>query len=81
MDDRHPAEFDLYQFEDRIEELLLTLRRLRVENRTLRNEWEEQLRLNAELKQRLETIIERIKRIEQIEAKNAQGAPAEVAVQ
>ena len=79
MDARHPADFDLYQFEDRIEELLLTLRRLRVENRTLRGEWEEQLRLNAELRQRLESIVERIRRIEQAEAKNAPLASAAVA--
>lgn len=78
MDSRQP-DFDLYQFEDRIEELLLTLRRLRVENRTLRGEWEEQLRLNAELKQRLESIVERIRRIEQAEAKNAQPATAATA--
>lgn len=76
MDARNAPDFDLYQFEDRIEELLLTVRRLRVENRTLRGEWEEQLRLNAELKQRLESIVERIRRIEQAEAKNGQPASA-----
>lgn len=81
MDARHSPDFDLYQFEDRIEELMLTLRRLRVENRTLRGEWEEQLRLNAELKHRLESIVERIKRIEQLETKSAQGNNAEVPLQ
>lgn len=81
MDARHSPDFDLYQFEDRIEELMLTLRRLRVENRTLRNEWEEQLRLNAELKHRLESIVERIKRIEQIEAKSVPDKTDGVSVQ
>lgn len=81
MDARHSPDFDLYQFEDRIEELMLTLRRLRVENRTLRNEWEEQLRLNAELKHRLESIVERIKRIEQVETKGVPGKTDGVSVQ
>lgn len=57
--------FDLYQFEDRIEELLSTLIRLRSENQALRAERDDQQRRNADLKQRLEVIVERLRRLEQ----------------
>lgn len=64
-------EFDLYQFEDRIEELLAALQRLRSENQALRTERSEQLHCNETLKLRLEQIIERLRRFE---ATHAQGS-------
>lgn len=58
------ADFDLYQFEDRIEELLVSLKRLQVENRTLRSEVEAHIHRNAELKERVQSVVERIKSLE-----------------
>lgn len=58
------ADFDLYQFEDRVEELLVTLKRLQVENRTLRSEVEAHIHRNAELKQRIQSVVERIRSLE-----------------
>lgn len=59
------TEFDVYQFEDRVEELLHTLHRLRAEIQALRTERDDQQRRNADLKQRLELIVERLRRLEQ----------------
>ena len=58
------ADFDLYQFEDRVEELLATLKRLQVENRTLRSEVEAHIHRNAELKQRIKSVVERIRSLD-----------------
>ena len=58
------SDFDLYQFEDRIEELLAILKRLRVENRTLRSEVEAHIHRNAELKDRIQSIVERVRALE-----------------
>lgn len=68
MDMTQPTaeQFDIYQFEDRIQELLLALRRLRSENQALLSERSEQQRRNGELKQRLESIIERLRRFEEL---------------
>ncbi|GEM_PF-2773388 len=57
-------EFDLYQFEDRIDELLVTVKRLQVENRTLRSEVEAHIHRNAELKERIQSVVERIRALE-----------------
>lgn len=58
------AEFDIYQFEDRIEELLITVRKLRAANENLTRELESVTRRNAELKRRLSAVVERIRALE-----------------
>lgn len=59
------AEFDLYQFEDRVDDLLGVLKRLQVENRTLRSEVEAYIHRNAELKDRIQSVVERIRTLEE----------------
>jgi FtsZ-binding cell division protein ZapB len=63
------AEFDIYQFEDRVADLLIGHRKLRVANETVTRDFEALARRNAELKQRLTAVIERIRALE--EAQNA----------
>ncbi|MES1943227.1 hypothetical protein PC39_03872 [Salinisphaera sp. PC39] len=58
------AEFDIYQFEDRIEELLVTVRKLRAANENLTREFESLTRRNAEMKHRLSAVVERIRALE-----------------
>ncbi len=68
------ADFDLYQFEDRIDELLVSLKRLQVENRTLRSEVEAHIHRNAELKQRISSVVERIRTLEDTPAKAVEAS-------
>lgn len=68
------ADFDLYQFEDRIDELLIALKRLQVENRTLRSEVEAHIHRNAELKQRISSVVERIRTLEESPVKAVEAS-------
>lgn len=58
------ADFDIYQFEDRVEELLGTVQRLRAANAALSRDYEALARRNEEIKQRLSAVIERIRALE-----------------
>lgn len=59
------ADFDIYQLEDCVEELLVSHQRLRSENKTLRSELETHIRRNAELKERIKNILARVEALEQ----------------
>lgn len=59
------ADFDIFQLEDCVEELLASHQRLRTENRTLRNELETHIRRNAELKERIKSVLARVEALEQ----------------
>lgn len=59
------AEFDIYQFEDRIEELLTGYHKLREAHDALTREFETLANRNAELKRRLNALIERIRALEE----------------
>lgn len=66
------ADFDIYQFEDRVEELLLAYRKLQASNEALTRDLEAATRKNAEMKRRLAAVIERIRALEdEAEAQNA----------
>lgn len=66
------AEFDIYQFEDRIEDLLVAYRKQRTANETLVRELKSLTQKNAEMKERLTAVIERIRALEEeAEAQNA----------
>lgn len=59
------ADFDIYQLEDCVEELLTSHKRLRSENHALRNELETHIQRNAELKERIKNILARVEALEQ----------------
>lgn len=59
------ADFDIYQLEDCVEELLTSHKRLRSENHTLRSELETHIRRNAELKERIKNVLARVEALEQ----------------
>ena len=59
------ADFDVYQLEDCVEELLASHKRLRSENQTLRSELENHIRRNVELKERIKNILTRVETLEQ----------------
>ena len=59
------ADFDIYQLEDCVEELLASHQRLRSENKTLRNELETHIHRNAELKERIKSVLARVEALEQ----------------
>lgn len=59
------AEFDIYQFEDRVADLLIGYRKLRAANETLARDFEALTHRNAELKRRLTAVIERIRALEE----------------
>lgn len=66
------AEFDIYQFEDRVEELVIGYRKLQVANDTLTREFEALTRRHAETKRRLASVVERIRALEdEAEEQNA----------
>ena len=62
------ADFDIYQLEDCVEELLVSHQRLRTENKTLRSELEAHIRRNAELKERIKNVLTRVEALEQRQA-------------
>lgn len=57
--------FDVYEFEDRIEELLAAYGRQRSANAALVREIKTLTRNNAELKERLDAVVERIRALEE----------------
>lgn len=59
------GEYDLSQLEKRIDALLQAYRRLQSANRTLNGEWQTVTQRNQELRHRLETVIARLKALEQ----------------
>ncbi len=59
------ADFDIYQLEDCVQELLASHQRVRTENKTLRNELENHIRRNVELKERIKQVLARIEALEQ----------------
>lgn len=66
------TDFDIHQFEDRIEDLLAAYRKQRSANETLVRELKSLTQKNAELKERLTAVIERIRALEEeAEAQNA----------
>lgn len=58
------AEFDIHQFEDRVADLIAAHQRLAAENRQLRQDYESLSRHNAEVKQRLQALVERLRALE-----------------
>lgn len=58
------ADFDIYQFEDRIEDLLVAYRKQRTVNEALVRELKALTKNNAELKKRLAAVIDRIRALE-----------------
>lgn len=58
------AEFDLQQFENRVTDLINAYQRLAGENRQLRKECDSLSRHNAEVKQRLQALVERLRALE-----------------
>lgn len=65
-------DFDIYQFEDRIEDLLAAYRKQRTANETLVRELKALTKNNAELKKRLAAVIDRIHALEdEAETQNA----------
>lgn len=59
------TKIDLYQLETRVDELVTAYRRLQVENSTLTREFASLTRKNAETRQRLQAVIDRIKALEE----------------
>ena len=59
------ADFDIYQLEDCVEELLISHQRLRTENKTLHGELEKHIRRNVELKDRIKQVLARVEALEQ----------------
>lgn len=58
------ADFDIHQFEDRVTDLIAAYERVMAENRTLRQERDAMARRNAEARQRLQALIERLRALE-----------------
>lgn len=58
------ADFDIQQFESRVTELIDTCQRLADDNRQLREDCESLSRHNAEIKQRLQGLVERLRALE-----------------
>lgn len=67
------AQFDIYQFEDRVDDLLNAYRRLRLENDTLRHEFEALARRNTEGRRRVQALVDRLRALEM----EAETQPAE----
>lgn len=59
------SDFDVYEFEDRIEELLLAYGKQRTANEALVREIKALTQNNAELKKRLAAVIDRIRALEE----------------
>ena len=59
------ADFDIYQLEDCVGELLVSHQRLRTENKTLHSELENHIRRNVELKERIKQVLARVEALEQ----------------
>lgn len=58
------AEFNIHQFEDRVADLIAAHQRLAAENRQLQQDYEALSRHNAETKQRLQALVERLRALE-----------------
>lgn len=59
------ADFDVYQFEDRVADLIAAHRRLAAENKALRQDYETLARRHAEARQRLQALLERLRALEE----------------
>lgn len=58
------GEFDIQQFENRVTDLINTCQRLAGDNRQLRKEYDALSQHNAEVKQRLQALVERLRALE-----------------
>lgn len=58
------ADFDIQQFEHCVTDLIDTCQSLAADNRRLRKEYESLSRQNAEVQQRLQTVIQRLRALE-----------------
>lgn len=59
------SQTDLSQLESRVDAMLAAFQRLKVENKTLRDEYAALTRKNSETRHRLQSVIERIKALEE----------------
>lgn len=66
------ADFDIYQLEDRIEELLDAYHRVQREKQALADEKAELAELHGQMRQRIQAVVKRIKSLE----KTAEGRAA-----
>lgn len=60
----HTPEFDIERFEQRVHDLLAAYQRLLSEHRTLQASYRSQDERNAQLRERLNGVIERIRALE-----------------
>jgi cell division protein ZapB len=57
-------EEDLAQLEDRVQRLIAALQQARLERRTIARERDRLIAINAELRKRIEGVVERVKNLE-----------------
>lgn len=58
------ADFDIQQFENCVADLIETCQSLEADNRRLRKEYEALSRQNVEVQQRLQTVVQRLRALE-----------------
>jgi len=70
--DEPPEEPDMLQaLEDRVDQLLDYLHEVKYENHTLNHEWQSMMRRHGELRERIESVVGRLKKLESEEDSSA----------